>query len=75
MVHRSTENKTKLPALFAGMGTEDFSYPFCKDYLAYCAEKGINIHYEEMKGGHEWAVWDEMIQRFLAWAIPETDLT
>lgn len=68
-IDRAAEQKTKLPALFAAIGTEDFSYSLCRRYLDYCAEKGINIHYEEMQGGHEWAVWDEMIRRFLAWAV------
>jgi UDP-N-acetylmuramyl pentapeptide synthase len=35
---------------------------------AYAAEKGVEIHYEEMSGGHDWNVWDAMIQKFMAWA-------
>ncbi len=58
----------KLPKLFAGIGTEDYSYSYAQKYLEYAKEKGIDIHYEEMPGQHEWAVWDEMIQRFLKFA-------
>ena len=67
-IDRAVAQGTKLPKLFAGMGTEDFSYDFSTAYLAYCKEKGVEIHYEEMPGGHDWNVWDEMIQRFMAWA-------
>lgn len=69
----AAEKGTKLPALFAAMGTEDYSYGMCQKYLAYAKDKGIDIHYEEMPGGHEWTVWDAMIQRFLAWAIPNEE--
>ncbi len=67
-IDRAVARGTKLPKLFAGMGTEDFSYDFSKEYLAYCKEQGIEIHYEEMAGGHDWNVWDAMIQKFMAWA-------
>lgn len=68
-IDNAVENNISLPKLFAGIGTEDFSYSFSTDYLKYAKEKGIDIHYEEMPGGHEWAVWDEMLKRFLSWAV------
>ena len=69
-IDNASANRIKLPKLFAGIGTDDYSFNMCQKYLSYCKEKGIDVHYEETKGGHEWSVWDEMIQRFLAWAIP-----
>ena len=65
----SKNSETSICRNRAGIGTEDFSYQFAVDYLKYCKEKGVEIHYEEMPGGHEWKVWDEMIQRFLAWTV------
>lgn len=70
-IDNAVANEIKLPALFAGIGTEDYSYTLCREYLDYCEKQGVQIHFEEMPGGHEWPVWDEMIQRFLAWAITE----
>ena len=67
-IDRAVAQGTKLHKLFAGMGTEDFSYDFSTEYLAYCKEKGVEIHYEEMPGGHDWNVWDAMIQKFMDWA-------
>ena len=57
----------KLPRLFAATGTEDYAYPMSLDYVAYAKEKGIDIHFEDMPGGHEWNVWDAMINRFIQW--------
>lgn len=68
-IDKAVAEGTKLPKLFAAIGTEDFSYGLCQDYLKYCKEKGVDVHYEEMPGGHEWSVWDEMIQHFLKWAV------
>lgn len=71
-IDQAVRNQTKLPKLFAGIGTEDFTYKFGKDYIEYMKAKGIEAHYEEMPGGHEWKVWDEMIQRFLKWSVPRS---
>ncbi len=70
-IDKAASEGTALPKLFAGMGREDFSYDYSQKYLAYAAEKGIEIHYEEMDGGHDWIVWDAMIQKFMAWAIEQ----
>lgn len=68
-IDHAAEQAIRLPKLFAAIGTEDFSYEYSQKYLKYCEQKGIEIHYEEMSGGHDWNVWDTMIQRFLSWAV------
>lgn len=68
-IDRAAESGIGLPKLFTGIGTEDFSYAEGQKFLAYAKEKGGEIHSEEMKGTHEWKVWDEMLQRFLKWAL------
>ncbi len=70
-IDRASAEKTKLPRLFAGIGTEDFSYEQGLRFISYCKEKDIDIHYEEMPGKHEWKVWDVMLGRFLEWALEE----
>ncbi len=70
-IDKAVREGTKLPKLFAAIGTEDYSYKLSCDYLQYCKEQGIDVHYEEMPGQHEWAVWDTMIERFMAWALAE----
>jgi len=70
-IDKSVREGVKLPKLFAAIGTEDYSYGLSKDYLAYCKEQGVEVHYEEMQGQHEWIVWDTMIERFISWALSE----
>lgn len=66
-IERAAERKERLPGLFAAIGTQDFSYSNAREFLDFCRLKGIPVHYEEMSGGHEWKVWDEMIVHFLDW--------
>ena len=66
-IDKAVRENVKLPKLFAAIGTEDYSYEFSQKYLKYCRENGIDIHFEEMPGEHEWIVWDTMIERFLGW--------
>jgi S-formylglutathione hydrolase FrmB len=73
MIDYAVENKRSLPKLFAAIGTEDFSYSNGKAYLQYAREKGLEIHYEEMPGQHEWKVWDVMIEAFMKWALSENE--
>lgn len=68
-IREAAEQGIALPKLFAAIGTEDFSYAFAQEYLNYAKEQGIEIHYEEMTGGHDWDVWDEMIRHFLRYAV------
>lgn len=68
-IDKAAAEKTKLPKLFAAIGAEDYSYEYAKRYLDYAKGKGVDIHFEEMPGKHEWAVWDEMIQRFLKFCV------
>lgn len=68
-IDRASTNRTKLPKLFTGIGTEDFSYAEGKKFLDYAEKNGIEIHSEEMAGKHEWKVWEEMLERFLTFAL------
>lgn len=63
----AAESGAALPRLFAGMGTKESAYDGGLEYLSYCAEKGIEICFEEFPGWHDFGVWDAMIRRFLEW--------
>jgi len=65
LVDRAAREKTDLPRLFAGIGTEDFSYRYAVEFLEYAKGKGIDIAFEKMPGGHDWEVWDRLIDRFM----------
>lgn len=53
--------------LFQCCGTEDFLYQSNQHFLKYGNELGLNLHYEESPGGHEWQYWDEQIKRVIEW--------
>ena len=53
--------------LFQCCGTEDFLYKANRDFLDEARKLGIDIHYEEEPGEHEWAYWDMKIQSVLNW--------
>ena len=53
--------------LFQCCGTEDFLYQSNQHFLKNGNELGLNLHYEESPGGHEWQYWDEQIKRVIEW--------
>ena len=68
-VDQAVREKTDLPALYSGIGTEDFSFADSVRYLAYCRKQGLEIHSLEIPGKHEWKVWDTLISDFMDWAM------
>ena len=66
---QAVREKTDLPALYSGIGTEDFSFADSVRYLAYCRKQGLEIHSLEIPGKHEWKVWDTLISDFMDWAM------
>ena len=53
--------------LFQCCGTEDFLYQSNQHFLRNGNELGLDLHYEESPGGHEWQYWDEQIKRVIEW--------
>ena len=60
------------PRLFAWCGTEDFVYEQNQTFRAHCRTIGLTLDYSEGPGGHTWDMWDEQIQRVLAWLALES---
>ena len=55
------------PRLFQWCGTEDFLYADKLLFRDHARALGLDLTYSEGPGGHEWACWDEQIQRVLDW--------
>lgn len=53
--------------LFQCCGTEDFLYGSNQHFLTHSKEIGLDIHYEESPGGHDWQYWDQQIKRAIEW--------
>ena len=48
-------------------GTEDFLYEQNTAMRDHLNKLGLNLHYEESPGDHQWKYWDEKIQTVLKW--------
>jgi len=60
--------QTQFPLrLFQCCGTEDFLYQSNQHFLKNGKELGLDLHYEESPGGHEWQYWDEQMKRVIEW--------
>jgi len=69
LLKSATSRKDILPKLYVCIGTEDFSYKYTQSFLKYADELGIDILYEEAKGGHDWDFWDKFIVRFICLCV------
>jgi putative tributyrin esterase len=57
------------PRLYVCCGTEDFIYPQNIRFREGVGKLPLDLTYEEGPGDHNWAYWDKMIQRALAWMV------
>jgi S-formylglutathione hydrolase FrmB len=58
------------PRLFQCCGTEDDLHPQNVRFRDAVRKLPLDLTYEEGPGEHNWAYWDNMIQRALAWMLP-----
>jgi putative tributyrin esterase len=57
----------QLPALWVGCGTEDPLYDSNVRFVEAGAAAAVPITSSLTPGGHDWALWDQEIQKVLAW--------
>ena len=61
------------PLLYQCCGVDDFLYADNRHFKAHAEQIGLPLTYVEGPGDHNWAYWDEQIQRVLAWLpLPPT---
>jgi S-formylglutathione hydrolase FrmB len=56
-----------IPLLYQCCGTGDFLYADNLEFKAWAGQLGLPLTYEEGPGEHNWAYWDQQIQRVLDW--------
>jgi hypothetical protein len=61
-----TEGKP-VPNIYIACGTEDFGIAQNRAYHNYLEEIGLDHVYMESAGEHNWAFWDEYIEKALCW--------
>jgi S-formylglutathione hydrolase FrmB len=59
------------PRLYQCCGTEDFLYAENVRFRKHAGSLSLDLTYEEGPGDHNWAYWDQMIQRVLDWLYLE----
>ena len=64
---RKVARGTVKPRLYQCCGTEDDLYPQNVRFRDAVRKLPLDLTYEEGPGEHNWAYWDMMIQRVLAW--------
>ncbi len=62
-----TDPGVRFPKLFLACGTDDGLIGVNRVYRDLFRESGIELLYIEQPGAHDWAFWDEMIQKVLQW--------
>ena len=55
------------PRLYQWCGTEDFLYRDNLRFRDHARKLGLKVDYADGPGGHDWACWDEQIQKVLVW--------
>jgi S-formylglutathione hydrolase FrmB len=63
----ASQRRRPLPRLYQCCGTEDFLYPQNLAFRDLARSLRLNLTYDEGPGDHDWAYWDQMIQRVLEW--------
>ncbi len=61
------DEKKPLPNLYLACGAEDIAHVQDLSYHNYLNEIGFSHVYEEGHGEHNWAYWDEHIEKALKW--------
>ena len=56
-----------LPALWVGCGTRDPLYSSNENFVAACTAGGIPVTTSFVPGDHDWGLWDQQIEKVLAW--------
>ena len=61
------ENNKKRPKIFMACGSEDFLIEPNRDLHKYFGTIGFDHEYRESPGIHNWAFWDEYIEKAMEW--------
>ena len=69
LAKKAAKSKLK-PRLYQCCGTEDFLYGDNVRFRDMARKLPLDLTYEEGPGDHNWAYWDRMIQKVLAWMFP-----
>ena len=61
---------SQVPQLYLSIGTSDKYLGTNRDFVRLLSTLKIPCQYRELRGGHEWVVWDPELKRVLAFLAP-----
>ena len=67
LIETHQKNKQELPDIYLACGTEDFLYQDNLKFKEDLDRLKVTYTYEESKGDHNWAFWDEYVRKVLYW--------
>jgi S-formylglutathione hydrolase FrmB len=67
LIRLHKRHNVQLPNLYLVCGTEDFLYQDHVQFHQFLVDEKIDHIYLDAPGVHDWAFWDEHIQKILAW--------
>jgi putative tributyrin esterase len=67
LIQTHQKNKQELPEIYFACGTEDFLYQDNLEFKNELDYLKVSYTYEESKGDHNWAFWDEYLKKVLYW--------
>lgn len=59
------ERISSLPFFYLDCGTEDFLFPFNREFAGLLVERKIPHEYRQLPGDHNWKYWDRQIQEIM----------
>ncbi len=67
LLEKARADGTELPRLYQACGTEDFLWEDNVNFRDHAQKLAVPLTWEQGPGAHNWAYWDTMIQKVLAW--------
>ena len=64
---RVAASRCPVPLLYLACGTEDPTYRVNVSFRSYLESLGLDVLYEESRGGHTWDWWDQQIAKVIDW--------
>ena len=67
LIREAMEKGEQLPEIYMACGTEDFLLEPNRRFAAFLREHGVKHEYHEGPGSHDFAFWNQYLERAVRW--------